>query len=602
MSSIEFFHSTPYMPNESKRRHPSEVQPIGPKTYLACLGNDRTALNPDDVDLTEIYKSRKAIARSIAFYGNRLAHIDYVSFKYLNQSQREALEEELLNTAYLLYDECRLHQFEKELPRLRERGRQLELCAKLLYRLHKTEKVDDEKVRPDDVHIAVMDASWDKPVQFLALTVIAPLIAETMQQITTGECLERTLEMMNYANIYRLNWVWGGGLDQAILSEISTDWGHTQNAKNVFQAIKPVTGYMSFVLYYLRLGIRLYLLTTGTLKGSWLDPWATAEERAVNMSLRQRFAFQWEKHGVGIINDFFWGTANMACFLWLLSDGVFGCTLYMGNAITALLLLMDLYLTHCQYIKQETEHHAVLEQYENDIVFLEEKIAQEPNAIRKDVLNEHLKVLLEAKETCEHEWNATYENFYSDLVYAVSLLVAFALICCFFFPPAAIVPATALLLGVIGSTLSFVLTIAHNAMATNTEMKQLQRLIDKASTKKEGLEGNLGTEKSLNQRAKLQLEIDNLDKEIIHHNAMIEYHKTKRVQQIFSEAMLPTSVFVFLVFLPLSIGLPAMLPVIALLLLSSSILDWTCKPKDLEARHVDGEPGEPDEPVPCPHQ
>ncbi|HBI22145.1 MAG TPA: hypothetical protein DDY37_06130 [Legionella sp.] len=347
---------------------------------------------------------------------------------------------------------------------------------------------------------------------------------------------------------------------------------------------------MSFVLYYLRLGIRLYLLTKGTFKGSWMDPWSTAEERATGISIRERFEFQCEKHGLGIINDFFWATANMACFLWLLKDGVFGCTAYMGNAITALLLLMDIYLTHCQYLHKEKEHVDTLADYDADINDLIDRIVLQPDEVQKNVLKEHLHALLEAKETCILEWEATYESFYSDLVYAASLMVAFALICCFFFPPAAIVPATALLLGVIGSTLSFIFTIAHNAMATSTEMKQLQVLIKQADDNIQTLQTQLDTEVDPNQRAKLQLEIDNLEKKITYQNDMMAYHKTKRVQQIFSEAMLPATVFVFLVFLPLNIGLPVMLPIIALLLLSSNILAWAYKPEDLESRNVDGEP------------
>lgn len=586
MASITFFYSTPYIPNPSKMRQPA-AQPIGVQPYLESLGNHRTALNPDHVDIATIYKARKAIARSIAFYGDRLANIDYVSFKFLNACQRQALEEELLNTAYLLYDECQLHLFENERPRFKERGLQLELCAKLLYRLRNTPEIGEHN-RPDQEHLAEIDTSLDQPVKYVALTVIAPLIAQTMQHFTTGEALEFTRDTMTDANMYRLNWVWGGGLDQALLSAIPAHYGHTQHAQNIFDTIQPVTGYMSFVLYYLRLGIRLYLLTKGTLKGSWMDPWATDAERAVDLTLRERFEYQCQKHGFGIINDFFWATANMATFLWLVNDGVWGCTAYMGNAVTALLLLMDLYLTHCQYIQAKSEHLEVIGQYRTDIEDLQNEIDASADDFIKNVLQEHLLGLIEATETCEQEWEAAYKNFYSDLVYAASLLAAFALLCCFFFPPAAIVPATALILGVVGSALSFIFTIAHNAMATNIEMEDLQALINKLNNKQQSLQRQLDSELNPNQQAKLTLEIGNLDKKITYQLALMDYYKTKRIQQIFSEAMVPATAFVFLVFLPLNIGLPAMLPIIALLFLSSTILDKSYKPDEPGMPSVDG--------------
>ena len=579
MANITFFYPSEIRPVVEQ---PIDAEPDTPEKMNAALTS-----NP--LSLTTIYKERKNIARSIQFYGNRLANIDYVSFKFLNAHQRQALEEELLNTASLLYDECQLHLFEKELPLLRERGKQLELCAKLLYRLRNTPELGEHNA-PDQAHRAEMDTSLDQPVKYVALTVIAPLIAETMKQITTGERLEFTRDTMTDANMYRLNWVWGGGLDQALLSAIPTDWGHTQHAQNILDTIRPVTGYMSFVLYYLRLGIRLYLLTKGTIKGSWMDPWATDAERAVDLSIRERFEYQCEKHGFDIINDFFWATANMACFLWLVNDGMWGCTAYVGNAVTALLLLMDLYLTHCKYIHKAAEHRAVVEQYGIDLDDLEEQINQEPNDFRKNVLKEHRKGLIEAKETCELEWKAAYKNFYYDLVYAASLLAAFALLCCFFFPPAAIVPATALILGVVGAALSFTLTIAHNAMATNTEIEELQSFMGKTNNKRQALQTQLDTEQDPNQHAKLTLDIENLDKKITYQQAMIDYYKTKIIQQIFSEAMVPATAFVFLVFLPLNIGLPFMIPIIALLLLSSTILDYAYKPDDLKLSNVDGAP------------
>ncbi len=606
--SLSFFHSTPYSPNPSYKKTGIEI-PLGAEPYIT-QGFIRAALTSNAVDLPTLYRARKAIARSIAFYGNRLKDIDYETFNFLNPTQRQALEEELPNTAPLLYDECQLHLFEKELPLLRKRGQQLERTAKLLYRLRNTPELGQNE-QPNPQLQAQIDTSLDKPVKYIALTNIAPLIAETMLCISASEGLEAIRDKMTDANMYRLNWVWGGGLDRALLGVIPAGSGHIQHTQNTLNAIQPLTGYMSFVLYYFRLGIRLYLLTKGTFKGSWMDPWQTDAEKAMDkVSIGERFKTQCETHGFGIINDFFWATANMACFFWLIKDGVLGSTAYMGNALTGVLLLMDLFLIHCQFINKNAEHHAVLKQYEEEIAQLNSKLSPvmdstainvplsdtgrsvEPGKTMTDdekaVLNEHLAALEDARDSCVMEWKYANRDFYSSLVYAAGVLAGFSLVCCFFFPPTGIPLATALLLGVLGSALSFVLTLAYHSMITNSKIEQLTELMQATTKKKEGIENTLA-DKTLapNQHKLLILNLEHLKEKLQYQKDMINHHRKERVQQIFSEAMLPATAFVFLVFLPLNLGLPLMLPIIALLLLSSTILA-RYKPPEPKVSNVNG--------------
>ena len=310
------------------------------------------------------------------------------------------------------------------------------------------------------------------------------------------------------------------------------------------------------------------------------------------ISISERFNVQWEKHGFGIINDFFWATANMACFLWLIKDGVWGCTAYMGNALTAALLLMDLVLIACQQNKKKKEHDNTMEQYEQDIIRLRQQRDQAPEELKK-VLNEHLTVLIDAQKTCEFEWNSANKDFYSTLVFAAGLLAGFSLVCCFFFPPTGIPLATVLILALVGAALSFVLTLAYHAMLTNTKIERLEELLSASEQQRDELQQQLDTPQApgltQNQRELILLDIGHLDKKIIYQTDMIDYHRKEMIQQIFSEAMTPATAFVFLVFLPLNLSLPLMLPIIALLLLSSSILA-RFKPPEPEVTNVNGAP------------
>jgi hypothetical protein len=588
MSSNTFFHSTPYRPHASKTKtsiHKAD------SLLETCLEGKTTALNAATIDVAIIHQNQKKIARSLYFYDLRLTKIKQDTFKFLNRAQRQALEEELLNTADLLIDECELYAFQREHPLLRQRAAQLEHCLNLLYQLRTAPPPNTPPTYEAQLQTQ-LDDSADKPARYIALTLLAPKIAHTMLHITNGERLETLREGMSDLNMHRLNWVWGGGLDHSLLDLMPAHWGNKQGAETVFSAISPVTGYMSFILYYCRLGINLYLLTKGSLKGSWMDPWQTEEERAVHLSIYERFQTQWEQRQFAIINDVFWATANMACFLWLVKDGILGCTLYMGNALTAVLLLMDLVITMYDYTKQATEYRAGIAAYDEEEQTLEGRIRDEEDSYEKEVLKEHLAVLLEAKKAYQLDWKYTDKKLYSDAVYAACLLGAFALACCFFFPPAWIIPATGLILSVVGAALSCVLTIVHNVGETNLEIEKLQEQHENTVLRSIALTLMAGSSNITAETTQCaQIELASLNEELTHQEQLMAYYRNERIRQLCCEVLIPVCAFAFLVFLPLGVGLPMLVPIIALLLLSGTLMEQH-KPEDLHELIAHDETGQ----------
>lgn len=569
-----FFHSTPYRKSRSKENG-----------------------SRDHPDLEALTKSRKNIALSLKVYAPRLADIDPAMFKYKNPYQYRALEDELINTFSLLYDECQLHMAEKNLPLLRERGTQLERCANLLYRLHNTPQFES----CEQAHQASLDTSPDKPVKYIALTTIAPLIAATMLGFTSEEGLEDITSKMSAANLHRLNWVWGGGLDRAVLDQVPPGTGHPARAIEIFAAIAPFTGYMSWVLYYLRFGINLYLLTKGSLKGSWMNPWRTEADIAMNSGIYERFQTQWELRKFMLLNDVFWGTANLACFFWLVGSGTLG---YLGNALTFALLGFDVGLTCWRYAEEETRHHEEVLQYKEEINTLIARMSKETDETELKILEEHLVVLLAAFDKHALAWKFTQKNLGHDLIYAIGLMMAFGILCCFFFPPAGLLPATIITLGMAGAALSFALTIAYHAWTTNTEIEQLQALSDNIEKKIVALDKKLESliimsihNENEPEKRKITIQINGLILEKTHLTADHEYqqsiivHRKKELaQQILSEILVPASTFVLLVFLPLSLGVPILIPVVLLMMMSGTILDqW--KPADPKEQPLLGREG-----------
>lgn len=567
MSSNEFFYSTPINPHASKALAIGPVaHSFGVNTYVRSFKGEQISFHPNNIDLDTIFRSRKALARSIKFYGHRLAKIDPASFKFKTKNQRKALEEELLNTFYLIYDECQLHLFENNRPLLRERGAQLVRCVNLLERLRSTPEFG-EHASPQLVLQDSLEGSADKPLKYLALINIAPQIAKTMLAFTSEEGLASVKDSMCAVNIHRLNWVWGGGFDCALLNLVPASVGHVQHASQVFSDIAPVTGYMSWVIHYTCLGIELYLLTKGALKGSWMDPWRTEEDKNMNVSIWERFQTQWEMRKFAILNYAFWGTANLACFFWLVGSGTLG---FVGNGLTGVLLVFDLALTAWSYSEKKTEHMAVLEQHIKDIDDLKLLIASEPSKGKRLVLHEHQKVLEAAMDECVHEWDAAEKSFHYDLMYAAGLFTSFSILCCFFFPPAALVPAAVLILGVTGAALGFLMSIVYQASKTRVEIELWQ--VSKAITEdnieglKEKLKGLTAVVDTSPEIERLQLERGHLENDLHHQNAMIDYYQTETMLHVFSQAMIPALAFGLLVFA--NVGLPVVLPAVILMMMS----------------------------------
>lgn len=581
--TIRFFHSTSYSTHKYSVMTAIDsdltiTHPIGVRAYVEK--DSGVAFNPDFY-IPDIFRVRKDLANTVAFYGDRLAKLDPVSFYYLSEHQRLACEEELLHTFYVVSAEYQLHLFEGSHHRVNKRLKQLQRCANLLNTLRNTPSPGARRT-PEHVLQDAVNQSEDKPAAYVGLILVAPLIAETMLSLTTAQLLKSVKKAMSDANFYRLNWVWGGGLDRILLDLIPERCGRSEQAHQVFSEIAPVTGYMSWVLYYSRLGIELYLLARYTIKNSWLDPWATDENKAVPLGIAERFKGQWEFRKFAILNDIFWATANMACFFWLIGSGTLG---YMGNALTGVLLIFDLSLVAWGYQENTTDHNNTMSQFNLDISKINEDIAAKSkdiatksDEIKLNVLKEHVAVLIEARDKCQLDWDFAEKKWKQDVYYAIGLFATFSILCCFFFPPAALLPATALILGVVGAALSFMITIGAHAWATSLEIEKLNRESQKneekivqMEVKKERLMADERPE-SIATRQGIELEINHRRDQLSYQKAMIDFHQKEMIQQILSEALVPAIAFAILVFMPLGTGLLVLIPTVAVLMMSGQLL------------------------------
>lgn len=534
-----------------------------------------------DIDNATLFSKRKSLTVSLDYYGGRIEKINPASFKYLTSQQKVAYLQELLFAFYILSAQYQLDYIESRRQTLKDRSKQLQHCAYLIEELKKKDKQSPEEI----IACAVADAG--KHAKYLGLTVVAPFLAEKMMELISNQATiapvkqRRTKQWegagktevirnwMNEINGLRLYWVWGGGLLNTVLSMLPDDFANTPQAQQGVAAPAPITGYMSWILYYARFGINLALLLKHTFKG----PWMSDEEKNLPISTWDRFKTQWDQRKFALLNDSIWGVANMVCFFWLTGGGMLG---YYGNIATALLLLMDVTLTVWKFYEESTQYNVNLQRYNADIALLQAKIAAETSLVAKELFELQLADLKKAKKQCELDWQYKKYGLTNDLVYAVALLVAFSLMCCFLFPPAAMVPAAAVILGITGAALCFVLNAVNAAIKGALEIGKVQQTHQ--SVKREYqvlLDAFLALDdegENLNKKKKLYLDMQQLLAESDYQQQLINFQKVKLVRSILIDALVPPLVFVSFVFMPMGIGIAVLAAGLALALITNYIL------------------------------
>ena len=517
-----------------------------------------------------LFRKRVSIAASLDYWGYKLGKTNPAMFKFLNDSQRDALKNELLGTFGLLSAQYQLDESEHRRQGLRALSEQIKTCAKLIELLKYTAPFGD-KEPPEYTFIRPLNDS-EKHAKYLGLTIVAPFIAGKIAELSVGDKEWKGAgktgvikEWMGEVNGRRLYWVWGGGLLRTVISMLPDDFYNKPQAQKAVSAPAPITGYMSWILYYTRFGINLSLLLKHTIAG----PWMSQKEREI--PAWERFKTQWQERKFALLNDAIWGLANMVCFFWLTGVGMAG---YLGDMATLGLLLMDTCLTAWHFYEESTAHNVDIKRYERDIAALNERL-NDKKLNNKD--RERLEIerdnLIRAQEHCEFEWKYKSYKFATDVIYAATLMFAFSLMVCFSFPP------TALIFGVTGAALCFALTLGY-AIANG--------LIDIAKERQSGLSSkkeceallskfkqlNAETDKDENGFVKKQLYLDmqSLMADSDYQKRLVQYKKLQLVRAVLIDVLLPPLIFVSFMFMPLGIGLGVLAAGFALAILSRIIL------------------------------
>ena len=293
-----------------------------------------------------------------------------------------------------------------------------------------------------------------------------------------------------------------------------------------------------------------------TIRGSW---WMSHGELELKVTPWQRFKAHADLRKYSIVNDSIWGLGNLACFFWLVGNGLLG---YYGNVATTLLLLMDVVLSGFRYREESHQHGDDMRRYKRDIETLNAQMMKAQAAgdtEKENLLRLQLQTLKKAEDKCEFEWKHKVYGLVKDLTYATALILAFAVMCCFLFPPGALIPATALVLSIGGAALCFVFSVINDAMSGILEMRKSRESSQRAKNEVEDPDQGLlkAFVKETDPLIKKQLYLDMklLRAESDYQKDVAHFQKMELIHEMFIKLFVPPLVFASFIFFPLGIGI-----------------------------------------------
>lgn len=540
-------------------------QDINKRQELTVYIQDTLLQNP-----AVLASKRKTLPKLIEYYSDLLESTNPVCFSFLKEEQKDRLRKQLLVTFFLLAAQNKIDTVEKRKHAAKTSEKQMASCASLIQRL----MIAPDAGQPINPELDLQDRT-NQAGQYLHF--LGFQVAEWLKDKWIEFCDGKTGTIINWMseiNSKRLYWVWGGGLLTSVLGMLSDDFFRNTQARNVLAAPAPVTGYMSWVLYYARLGINLFLFFKHTMPG----PWMSASEKQIPFV--EQFKTQWAQRKFALLNDAIWATANMVCFFWLTGSGWLG---YYGNVVTVGLLLMDWGLATWQWWEESTKYNAEKLRIANERERLSAMIFNSTEDM--EIINKELTNLAKLEKKLDFDWKYQRDGLLSDWVYSAALIISFVLLCSMFFPPSAIIPAIA----IAGAALCFVVTLVStiftgtvdirkskdSAQLVKAEARELLEAFNQLKISQEALGINpaQGELDSIERTKKqLYLEIQGLVAKEDYHRRMAKYQAIKLIRSVLIDALIPPLIFASLVFLPLGIGLGVLGAALALAIISDRII------------------------------
>lgn len=527
----------------------------------------------------------KSLSTLSTFYSGQLDETNSDGFKFLNVQQRLVLEQRLLYTFYLVffeYQQVSNFQLEAEYSSTHESLQKLDVkikkCANLLQKLRKIAP------SPEALHQCVIDDS-EKPLKYLGFD-IAQQVVHGIDEIITGDTVSTPKgegkattvvikDGMDVINHGRSSWSLNGNLVKSVINLLPAQFSNADRATQEMDLPGDAMGYLEEIVSNAVLGVDLLLVARHTIKG----PWMSEVEKKLPITAWQRFATQLAFRKFSVLNNFMGATASIVCFS-CLTVGEFSHLALIGS------LLVKVCLTIWQYIEESTNHNKDRLRYQSDMMALKRKLLDKLADEKEEraQLQLQLDELIKADAQCEFNWKYKTYRMVSDMAYKIGTIVAFSIMFYFFFPVAAVASTTQLILNLVGSVAYFSITVINagvnggldiaksksSRQLANAECERMLNQFKEIQLKE--MQSGEPTESNGFIKKQLYLDMKQLMGDSDYQERMISYQKAKLVHGLLSAVLMPTLLFVSLMFMPMGVGLGVFAIGFALLNLSTKLL------------------------------
>ncbi|MCC5791392.1 MAG: hypothetical protein JJT82_02110 [Legionellaceae bacterium] len=523
-----------------------------------------------------LHQQRDALEASYRSYERQCATLNPACAPFLPEASRLVWQDKLRMLIWFGCLQYRLDRVERRRDKLDEYRATIAEAQLLLHTLEQRETAHSAS--------SLLLPAISEPTRYVGVAaaklipaVIAKLRVTWQENRAQFEQLLRSwqegkskalIEWMSDVNGLRLYWVWGNSLLDTIFIAAHKcgriDDSYFAYLEKLLQSPNPVTGNMSWILYYARFTLNFLLL----FKHSIPQPFMSAEEEELPR-WHELLRSEWNRRKYQLINDSVWGTANLACYFWLTYRASARMGM-IGDYLTALLLVMDLALTILKYIEETQKYEQLHANMQAQLRAIAKELQEESSPLQRARLTEHQQSMRAEMARLEHEWYYQKLSMYNELFYAAGLLVSFCLLIGLFTPVGLLSPAALMLIGAVSC---FVLTVLNRAIETflpvfkkRSEIQQLKEEYAK------GLE-DFQHAVDDNRQKEVFLHLADLQQQILYHQQYQSFQMMLGLHGLVIDSLTPVAVLATLILLPVGAGIATLSAAFVLTLVSRLLLN-----------------------------
>ncbi len=534
----------------------SQLEDTLKEKVLACArdcGTETATTWP--IDAKQVILNRLDLPGALERAKRFVDEVEPMGFPWIDDNRAAYYEEELSFSFYLALADCELALLDKASGLAGKQDTLLHIGGLLAQLRNRKKTPSDLETNPALAH------DLDNPTRYFGLLFIAPKISEAIKKLTIDK-LAGQVDYPASLNDGRLYLVWATEMLGNICAIMRRSFRYISFvAMDAFlDAVSFGTGAMGWILYFLRGGVATAFLLE-----------VSDEIKALGLSDQEKsecFIGKWHEKKFLILNDAVWGLVNCICFFVLTGSGMLG---WGGNALNGALFIFDFALGAWQLSEAQTAQEALMADYQSDINSLRKKLVQAKHEEALEAFNEgeaskalqdkvirmtwRLDALKRDKGKAEREWRYQIKQFRMDAMYSGAVILAFAILCCFFVTPGAVAPLTALMFALVGSIMCFGLGIVYAAFSSELSISKTG---EDSKAIEEDYQDYLklfrGAGNNDNLRRTIFLDISRTMANTDYQKQLLQYQRADMVCRIVTDMMLPVLFMAAFVFMPMTMG------------------------------------------------